>query len=150
MWTSARADGRRADVFTRQASESVTGDPSLARKPECAESSRVALMFLSEAPDFGADRCKGTILVLLLAEGIGIRSVGCIHRFLQQVRKVMIEARPGRAWLRHDMGCNVPRVFGAKSRIEIVGAVGHIEVDEVGDGDKPCHSRTVIEAVRAP
>ena len=126
------------------------GDPSFAHKSECVESSRVALMFLSETPDFGAYRCKGTILVLLLAEGIDIRSVGCIHRFLQQVRKVMIEARSGRAWLRHDIGCNVPRVFGGKSWIEIVGAVRHIEVDEVGDGDEPCHSRTVIEAVRAP
>ena len=110
---------------------------SVARKPECAGSSRVALMFLSEAPDFGANRCKGTIFVLLLAEGIGIRPVGRIHRFLQQVRKVMIEARSGRARLRHYIGCNVPSVFGGKSWIEIVGAVRHIEVDEVGDGDKP-------------
>ena len=88
-------------------------------------------MFLSEAPDFGANRCKGTIFVLLLAEGIGIRPVGRIHRFLQQVRKVMIEARSGRARLRHYIGCNVPSVFGGESWIEIVGAVRHIEVDEV-------------------
>ena len=108
------------------------------------------LTFLSETPDLGTDRRKGTVFVLLRAEATGIGSVGRIHRLLQQVRKVVRKIRSRRTRLRHDIGGNVPSLFGGELWIEILGAVRHVEVDEVGDGDEPRHSRTVIEAVRAP
>ena len=47
-------------------------------------------------------------------------------------------------------GETIPGVFGAELRIKVIGAMGHIEMDEIGGGDQPRHSRAIIEAVRSP
>src|SRR5580704_18981370 len=77
------------------------------REGKRAGSAHAALVLPLEAFDGGPDRRERAILMLLFAEGIGVGSKRRVDRLLQQVRKVVIEARPVRPRLRHDIGRNV-------------------------------------------
>ncbi len=54
------------------------------------------------------DRAEGSIHVLLLAEAVGIGTVGNIHRLLQQIGKILVETRALRPRLRNHEGGDIP------------------------------------------
>src|SRR3974390_240217 len=106
-----------------------------------------SLLFCLETFNLFANRCERPVCVLLLAEAVGIGTVGSVDRLLQGGRKISIETLVLWPRLRDQIGGNIPCLLDRKLRVEVVGAMRHIEVDEVGRGDEARHAGAVIETV---
>src|SRR5262249_23960977 len=92
---------------------------------------RRALLLRLEFCDRRTNRCERPVFVLLLAKAAGIRPVGCVDRFVQEIGKVFVEARFVRPRPRDDIGRDVPGLLRRKLRIRIVRAVRHVEVEKI-------------------
>src|ERR1700724_468265 len=113
----------------------------------------VGLMRTAALPELrnrGADRRERSIFVLQLAELVEVGTIRRIHWLRQQVGKVVRETGAVRPRLRLHISGNVPRLLDAEPHIEIIGAVRHVEVDEIGERDDARHAGAVVERARAP
>src|SRR6202022_1599539 len=97
-----------------------------------------------------ADWSEWTVFVLLLGETVGIGSVWRVHGLLPQVRMIVLQPGFVRSRLRDHERRDVPRFLCRELRIEVVGAMRHVEMNEIGSRDEPRHSSSIIEAVPAP
>ena len=111
---------------------------------------RRSFLLRLEPRDRRTDRRERAVFVLLLAEAVGIGAVGRIDRLLQQVGEVLVEPGLARPRLRDDIGRDVPGLLHRELRVQVVGAVRHVEMDEVRRRDQPRHAGAVVEAVAAP
>ncbi len=98
----------------------------------------------------GPDRRERTELVLLGTETVCIGAVRGIDGLIQQIGKVLVEIGFVRTRLRYHVSRDVPGSFRRQLRIEVVGAMGHVKVEEVRRCDQASHSGAIIEAIAAP
>ena len=88
--------------------------------------------------------------MLLLAEAVEIGTVRRIDRLEREVGKILFQSRFVRPRLRQDKSGDIPRIVRGQQRIQIVRALRHVGMHEIGRVDQAIHAGAVVERFRSP